>query len=202
MQEVSDRGRFMVKVCGITNFEDGELAVELGASMLGVVRTRSSPRYAGSELFSLLRPLGVPLVGVYTSMNEIPEVPEEDIVQLHFDHGRSEIESVKRRGKTVISVITYRSVPDFIERYENLRAAGADLIMLERKEGIVALGKPLLHLSMMYDFGISGKISHDEIEFIREIKPKFIDLSSSLEEYPGKKDRMKMERFFRLLGGN
>lgn len=201
MREISGAGKFMVKVCGITNFEDGQLAVSLGASMLGVVRTEKSERYAPEDLFHELRPLGVPLVGVYTSMDEIPESPLEDMVQLHFDHGRQEIMEIKKKGKGVLSVIQYRGIPDFIERYEKLREAGADLIMLERKEGIVSLGRPLLHLSMMYDFGISGKISSEEIDFIREVKPKFIDLSSSLEKYPGKKDRVRMERFFRSLRG-
>ncbi|MBD3225242.1 MAG: N-(5'-phosphoribosyl)anthranilate isomerase, partial [Caldithrix sp.] len=46
----------------------------------------------------------------------------------------------------------------------------------------------------------AGGISQDNIdEIIQTIRPAAIDLSSSLESRPGKKDHTKVEDFFRRL---
>ncbi len=196
MKDRLNSGRFMVKICGITNFEDGKLAYNLGADMLGVVRSKESPRFAENTVIEELKTLGVPVVGVYTDLSQVPDNPEEDFVQLHFNHTDQEIDNVKLRGVGTISVIQFETFTKFLEKYESYKLAGTNLIMLESKEGIMKLKNSLLHLSMMYDFGISGGISYKDIPEILTIKPKFIDLSSSLEKSPGKKDPEKMKKFF------
>lgn len=189
-------GRFMIKVCGITNLQDGKLAVDCGSDMIGVVRARESPRFAPRAVIREVKDLGVPVVGVYTRFSDIPEDPDEDMVQLHFNHTAGQIESLKERGVGTVSVIQFRSMPDFIGRYEEYREAGTSLIMLESKTGIMKQRDSLLHMSMMYDFGISGKITAGDLPEICRIKPKFIDLNSSLEQSPGRKDPVRMREFF------
>ena len=47
---------------------------------------------------------------------------------------------------------------------------------------------------------LAGGISSDNIEFIyRDINPEAVDLSSSLEITPGKKDKKKMKKFFNTV---
>ena len=41
--------RMMVKTCGLTSVQDAELALQAGASMLGVIFVPSSPRAASVE---------------------------------------------------------------------------------------------------------------------------------------------------------
>ncbi len=189
-------GRFMIKVCGITNLQDAKLAVDCGSDMIGVVRAGESPRFAPRSLLRDLKNLGVPVVGVYTRFSDIPEDPDEDLVQLHFDHTAGQIEDLKERGVGTISVIQFRSTTDFIGKYGEYREAGTNLVMLESKIGIMKQRDSLLHMSMMYDFGISGKITAGDLPDICRIKPKFIDLSSSLEQSPGRKDPARMREFF------
>ena len=189
-------GRFMIKVCGITNLQDAKLAVDCGSDMIGVVRAGESPRFAPRSLLRDLKNLGVPVVGVYTRFSDIPEDPDEDLVQLHFEHTTGQIEDLKERGVGTISVIQFRSTTDFIGKYGEYREAGTNLVMLESKIGIMKQRDSLLHMSMMYDFGISGKITAGDLPDICRIKPKFIDLSSSLEQSPGRKDPARMREFF------
>jgi len=43
-------------------------------------------------------------------------------------------------------------------------------------------------------------VSTENLEFIfKKIKPAGIDISSSLESEPGKKDKQKMEEFFNIV---
>ena len=196
MAMIPRSGRFMIKVCGITNMQDGKLAVDCGTDIIGVVRAGESPRFAPRSVLKDLKNLGVPVVGVYTRFSDIPEDPDEDMVQLHFDHTARQIGALKERGVGTISVIQFRSMPDFIGRYEEYREAGTSLVMLESKAGIMKQKDSLLHMSMMYDFGISGKITSGDLPEICRIRPKFIDLSSSLELSPGRKDPVRMKEFF------
>jgi phosphoribosylanthranilate isomerase len=47
---------------------------------------------------------------------------------------------------------------------------------------------------------LAGGVSTENLEFIfNEIKPTGIDISSSLESEPGKKDKQKMEEFFKKV---
>ena len=47
---------------------------------------------------------------------------------------------------------------------------------------------------------LAGGISSDNIEFIyKDINPEAVDLSSSLEITPGKKDKKKMKKFFNTV---
>ncbi|MCA1755421.1 MAG: bifunctional indole-3-glycerol phosphate synthase/phosphoribosylanthranilate isomerase [Spirochaeta sp.] len=81
--------RPLVKICGITQAKDAELAVELGADVLGFVFA-DSPRRATSELLHKLA--GTDVLKVAVVVNELsPEVQELlkagllDAVQLHGD---------------------------------------------------------------------------------------------------------------------
>ncbi|MGQ9643456.1 MAG: phosphoribosylanthranilate isomerase, partial [Ignavibacterium sp.] len=47
---------------------------------------------------------------------------------------------------------------------------------------------------------LAGGINSDNIDLIfRQIKPQAIDVSSSLEQYPGKKDKQKVIQFFNKI---
>ena len=49
---------------------------------------------------------------------------------------------------------------------------------------------------------LSGGISISNIKrIIDEVNPYAVDLSSSVEEYPGKKSELKLKQFFNILKG-
>src|ERR1700734_2841532 len=94
-----------VKICGITNLPDAELAVELGAWALGMVFYEGSPRQcsivAAQEIAARLR-RRVELCGVFVNapLEQIVRDSEQlglSMVQLHGDEGPSFCAEVARR---------------------------------------------------------------------------------------------------------
>src|SRR4030095_4370610 len=94
-----------VKICGITNLDDGRAAIDAGAHMLGVNFYRPSPRYitpdAARELINHLRGYDNPVefIGVFVnetieSVIDIASVTGIDAVQLHGDESPSFCEEI------------------------------------------------------------------------------------------------------------
>ncbi|MCL4328714.1 MAG: phosphoribosylanthranilate isomerase [Candidatus Thermoplasmatota archaeon] len=194
--------RPIVKVCGLTNIEDARLASDLSADLLGVVLDPEVARHGDEDLVGRMRSLGKDVVGVYTSMDSVRSSElKEDIVQLHFAHGKQEIEEVRfSLGKKVISVIQVHEISKAFAEAIEAHDAGADFILLEKKDGIAEILPRIEILLRGYDVGVSGKIDADSLDVLVPLKPSFIDLSSSLESAPGKKDPAKMREFFLKLG--
>lgn len=195
-----------VKVCGITNIEDAWLCVENGADALGFVFYEQSKRYISPEIakkiISELPPF-IFSVGVFVNenhdkINSIAKGLKLNAVQLHGD------ESVK-----VISQINCQVIKAF-----RIHAAFKWEIINEYKCNILldtfskneygGLGKKfnwkLIPNELKSRIILSGGIDADSLPVIvNEIKPAAIDLSSSIENYLGKKDEKKVRAFFKIL---
>src|SRR3954468_23238153 len=62
-----------VKICGITNVEDGQAAAEAGADALGFIFYQASPRYVSLEKAAAIikeLPAEIVKVGVYVDADE------------------------------------------------------------------------------------------------------------------------------------
>ena len=195
-----------VKVCGITNIEDAWLCVENGADALGFVFYEQSKRFISPEIakkiISELPPF-IFSVGIFVNenhdkINAIAKGLKLNTVQLHGD------ESVK-----VISQINYQVIKAF-----RIHAAFNWEIINEYKCNILldafskneygGLGKKfnweLIPNELKSRIILSGGIDAQSLPvIINEIKPAAIDLSSSIENYPGKKDEKKVRAFFKIL---
>ena len=106
-----DENTARVKICGITNLADAELATELGAWALGMIFYEDSPRRcsrAEAQLIAATMRRRVELCGVFVNapLEQIVADSEElalSIVQLHGDEGPSFCAEVARRtGARVI----------------------------------------------------------------------------------------------------
>lgn len=81
----------ILKICGITNSQDANVAVECGASALGFNFYRRSPRYIAPErVAEIATPVHVLRVGVFVneSRERVESIAREaalDIAQLHGD---------------------------------------------------------------------------------------------------------------------
>src|SRR4051812_41386739 len=79
----------MVKICGITNREDAEAAIEAGAAALGFNFYRKSPRYiAPTAAHAIAHGLNILKVGVFANEPDaasIARMAGMDVVQLHGD---------------------------------------------------------------------------------------------------------------------
>jgi phosphoribosylanthranilate isomerase len=103
-----------VKICGITQLEDAELAVELGAWAVGMVFYEPSPRRCSVEeaqrIAAALR-RRVELCGVFVNapLEQVERTSEElglTMVQLHGDEGPAFcLEAGRRTGAKVIKAV-------------------------------------------------------------------------------------------------
>ena len=190
-------GRPFVKICGITNLRDAQTAADSGAAILGVVLSRLSPRSGTPSLVRQMSSMGIPVATVHTDMQSaLSSDAGEDYVQLHFLHAAREIASIKESGgKKVISVVRGNDLGIAIDEARNMLDRGADLSLVDTVSPAASLVNGNGVTISDRRIGIAGKIRIEDLGVIRKLNPGFIDVSSSLEVFPGKKDRTKVIRF-------
>jgi phosphoribosylanthranilate isomerase len=199
-----------VKICGITNLEDATAAIDLGADALGFNFYKRSPRYVeptnAKPIVEALPPL-VSLVGIF-----VDEFSPERIlsiihaigigsVQLHGsespDYARkiSELRLIKAfrvdEKFAVGQLASYRVGAYLLDAYDPKQVGGTgqtfnwDIAVAAKKHGRVILAG-----------GLSPENVYDAILHVR---PYAVDICSSIESEPGKKDLAKMATLFREI---
>ena len=195
-------GRPLVKVCGITNRADAELAVELGADLLGFILA-PAPRRARPEAIRALADLPVLKVGVV--VNDVTEALPLlrdgclDALQLHGDEAPGECYEIAFPYYKALRVgapadldaeRAYRCPRVLLDAYSPAARGGtgqrvADDLLTRRGEGV----RPLW---------LAGGMGPDNVAaVIRTHAPELVDVSSRLEAEPGRKDHAKLRAFFR-----
>lgn len=202
-----------VKICGITNRNDGRAAAGAGADAIGVIFA-DSPRKVtmmrAREIADFLIPDDIKLVGVF--VNESPDrvvnIAREvglDIVQLHGDESPEEVRDLRRRGFRVMKAFRVKDA-DSIARMDEYEA---DFFLLDAfSEGARGgtgetfdwgLAKTL---SGRANIVVSGGLDPDNVaEAIESFEPCGVDASSSLEDAPGEKNTEMVRRFVRAAKG-
>lgn len=198
-----------VKICGITNLEDALLTEKLGADMLGFVFYPKSPRFVSPanvvRIVAGLSPFSKK-VGVFANepAEKVLGVAKRlklDFVQLAGDENDGYVKKIQRQ----ISVIrAFRVGEDF---HPSLLEKSPALLMLAdtKVDGFYGgSGKSfdwrkLSSLRGDARLVLAGGISaHNLREAYEVLQPAAVDLTSSIESRPGKKDAAKMERFFEV----
>jgi phosphoribosylanthranilate isomerase len=191
----------LVKICGITNVEDALYSVDQGADIVGVVLSEKSPRRGTPDLINRLISLGIHTAGIYTDMESVRNIASlEEYVQLHFPHGKEEISFVKEKlGRRVISVVFAYEEKSPLSAAHNKLMEGSDLVLLEYgKEGWASIHDSGMEIGKEH-IGIAGKVSVENLKSLISYSPYFIDVSSSLEMYAGKKDHSKIRKFMEVF---
>jgi phosphoribosylanthranilate isomerase len=201
-----------VKICGITNIEDAQAAIDAGADMLGVNFYRPSPRYittdTARELVNHLKSQGSPVqvVGVFVdelidSVVDIAMLTGIDAVQLHGDESPEFCEDLNTRdGLRVVKAlrVSEEFEPHHAQQYP------VDAIMLDAFHKTLRGGT-----GERVDFNLarqtcklvprlflSGGLSPENVAAaIHEVGPYAVDACSLLESSPGKKDAARMRAF-------
>lgn len=190
-----------VKICGIARLEDASYAMDLGYDIIGVILDGKVPRHGTPRLLEEIKDLGATTAAVYTSMESIGhELSFADYIQIHFNHSPEQIRNLKSKtGKKIISVVQYGggavAKSGIMEKIDS----GADLVLVENREGIVNYLHELRPLSVNPKIGVAGKIGPSNVNSVRESGFRFIDASSSLEISPGKKDHGRMKEFIETV---
>ena len=193
-----------VKICGITNIDDALFCSSQGANALGFIFYNKSKRYIPSnsagEIIKEL-PAFVFKVGVF--VNETPETVNKiaseiglNAVQLHGDESPEYISGIKY---PVIK--SFRVGDNFnwlqLSDYENCNILLDTFSITEMGGTGKSFDWKSIPENIKTKIILSGGINTGKLEYIlKEIKPAAVDLSSSLESSPGKKDKTKVVEFF------
>jgi len=198
-----------IKICGITNLEDALLCQRLGADALGFIFYKKSKRYIKpdsakeiiKQLFVFTLKVGVFVNETSEKINEISKISGINLVQLHGDEKPEQIEEID------LPVIkSFRVNDDFnfnsINEYKNC----GYLLDAYSSNSFGGTGKTfdwtIIPNELKSKIILSGGISCSNIQRVdKEVNPYAVDVSSSLEEYPGKKSEIKLKEFFNNLKG-
>ena len=193
-----------IKICGITQIEDALICEKEGANALGFIFYAGSKRYIAptqvKEIISKLGPF-IDKVGVFVneSVENINQIIDEcglTMVQLHGEEAHDQIKNIDVpviKGFRVDNNFNYNQLHEYRECFFLLDAYS--------KAEYGGSGKSFnwqdIPVSMRSKIILAGGISVDNLEQIfTEIKPAAIDLSSSIEISPGKKDHGKVKELF------
>jgi phosphoribosylanthranilate isomerase len=203
-----------LKICGLTNLADAELAASLGAWALGMIFYDGSPRRCSREdaieIAAALR-RRVELCGVFVNepLDDIVTVVQElelDLVQLHGDEGPAFCAEVARRtGAKIIRAVQVAGPGDVrdVERYHvdyHLLDARARAKARRRLRGgtgdtfdwtLVSSRRSKVPLIL------SGGIdAGNAAEAVAAVRPFALDSASGTERAPGHKDPDKLRALF------
>lgn len=189
-----------IKICGITNLEDALVCQKYGADAIGYIFYPESKRFLepqkAAEISRQLSPF-ITKVGVFVNesaqqVNEIAALAGLNAVQLH---GEEEPEIIRQINYPVIKSFRVKSGFNFkiVNAYTNCSFLLDTFSDKEYGGTGHSFNWKLIPEALRNKVILAGGISLDNIEFIwNEIKPAAVDLSSSLELAPGKKDHKKI----------
>jgi phosphoribosylanthranilate isomerase len=190
---------FIVKVCGITNEEDAQVALEAGANALGFNFYHKSPRYVAPERARKIvesLPGDFLRVAVFANpsageMARIAALLACDVIQLHGDACPSEAPEPYRLWRC----LTAFSIPP-------ARELAIDAYLLDSPAtGFGGSGKTIdwkLAASFPYRKIIAGGLDGANVAAaIATTAPDGVDACSRLEAKPGKKDAQRVRDFVR-----
>jgi phosphoribosylanthranilate isomerase len=198
-----------VKICGITNLADAQMAVAAGADVLGFNFYEKSPRHVSlTTAAAILKqlPQFILRAGVFVD-------PEEELVMraigecglglLQF-HGDEPPEFCVQFGLMSVKAFRIRSADSLKElpRYRT-EAYLLDAFLPEAVGGTgkkfnwdlaieaQRFGKPI--------FLAGGLTPENVADAVRKVKPFGVDVASGVESAPGKKDKAKVNAFIEAV---
>jgi phosphoribosylanthranilate isomerase len=196
-----------VKICGITRWEDAQLAVELGAAALGFNFYPPSPRYldpAAARAIILKLPPLITAVGIFANESDdehVGQVARESRVRTVQLHGPQfpPLDGALADFTRIRAVAVREGFQP-----ETLRDLGGDAFLLDAfdAELLGGTGKPFNWASAREAnrFGtiiLAGGLTPENVgQAIREVRPFAVDVASGVEASPGVKDEEKLRRFF------
>ena len=198
----------LVKICGLTSEEQALQVAKLGANAIGIISVEESPRYISAErkkeIFKTLES-HYPKIERVTVVQNCPidliiknflGNPSETIIQLHGDEDIDYCKEIRKKIPNIglwkaFRIKTEKDI-DKIKPFEDF----VDAILLDswNKDTYGGSGKKiesinLKNLQFTKPWWLAGGISIEWIdEILSDIRPDGLDISSSIESYPGIKN--------------
>ena len=197
-----------VKICGITSFKDAKIAVNYGASAIGLIFFQGSPRYVDPgkvKNWILDIPKNVKKVGVFVNekienIHSIVRGLNLDFIQLH---GHESPDYCDQMIKPVIKV--FRVGDDFDSNVLKDYQVAAFLFDTYQKGRPGGTGENfnwdlIANLKTNAPIILSGGLNAGNIlDGIKAVNPSAVDINSGVEFTPGIKDEVKVENIFTKL---
>lgn len=197
-----------VKICGITNLEDAEAAVEHGAWAIGLIHYEPSPRFcppAEAIAISSAFRRRCNIVGVFVNptLDEVARAVEDaslGMVQLSGEEGPAFcLEVARKTGAKVIKTIHVASAAEV----HGAEAFRTDFHLFDRRSGELrgGTGKSFdwqLIADRRSDIPaiLAGGLTPDNVgEAVRIARPYAVDVASGVEKSPGRKDHSRIRSF-------
>ncbi|MGD9647476.1 MAG: phosphoribosylanthranilate isomerase [Pirellulales bacterium] len=207
---------FRIKICGITNLDDAQAAVDAGADAVGFNFCTRSPRFieplAARDIAARL-PAGIAKVGVFVNgtTGAIVAAAEQvglDIIQLHGDEPPEDVLALAPRSVMRAIRATTKSLAEVSRYLERCRKAGVELLAVMADAAVPGqyggtgeradwdawsryASKPRVPPLVL----AGGLTPENVAEAIAQVRPAAVDVASGVESEPGLKDAERVRAF-------
>ena len=204
-----------VKICGITQPIQGKTIASLGATALGFICVKASPRYVTPEQIKAVidqLPQQIDKIGVFanSSQEEIAQtVAESGLtgVQLHGDEPIEFCQQLREilPKVEIIKALRIKNADDFDKAKTYTTYVDTLLLDAYHPQQLGGTGKTL-NWDTLQQFNpncpwfLAGGLTPQNVsQALAKVKPNGIDLSSGVEIAPGDKDLDKVRELFEKL---
>ena len=209
-----------IKICGTTNLEDAQLAVDAGADAVGFVFCEKSPRNVSVETARAIvdkLPAKIDKVGVFVNeecerVSTLADHIGLTAVQLHGDEYKSP-QQYLMRGKTFFCLPAIEILQDLkgghVFKFPFLPTSAGVLLDSGSKDRRGGTGKTfawgeahhlVLGLKKKFQVVIAGGLSPQNVAWAAEyLEPWGVDVVSGVEARPGEKDPEKVRAFVKAV---
>jgi phosphoribosylanthranilate isomerase len=200
-----------IKICGITNLKDAICAVESGADAIGFIFYRQSPRHIepqiAREIIKKL-PRHIARVGVFVNHDphEIKDIFSRcglTMIQLHGD------ESPEYCFQFPLTTLIKAASPTSEDDLDILKRYSVKAVLMDTRDDgqFGGTGKKCdwslaVRVKSQHPLILAGGLTETNIrEAIKLVSPHAVDLNSGVEQFPGKKDPMKIKNVIKIIHG-
>lgn len=199
-----------VKICGITNLEDALAAFFSGADAIGFVFYKASPRYIDPKKagkISRILPKKILKVGVFVDEREdkirkIAKLCALDMLQFHGSEspefcskfkGYKIIKAFRVGKKLELGQLgEYKTFAWLFDTFSRYKAGGTG----KKFDWNLLRGRSKIKRPVFLSGGLNIR---DIKSALKQVNPDWVDVSSSVEYKPGKKDHKKIRSFIRII---
>lgn len=204
-----------IKICGITQPEQGHAIATLGATALGFICIRNSPRYVSSKQISAVVeqiPENVDRIGVFVNaiLGEICQMVATcglTGVQLHGDESPEFCHQLRSflPNTEIIKALRVRNSQALVQANAYTSCVDTLLVDAYHPQQLGGTGKTLNWASLQQfqpscPWLLAGGLTPNNVlNALNQLQPNGIDLSSGVEHAPGNKDLTKVAQLFEQL---
>lgn len=198
--------RTRVKICGITNVKDALLAVQYGADAIGLNFYSKSVRHISilkaQEIVFVLPPF-VTVAALFVNPNhdEVNSILSEVNISVLQFHGNESPEFCHSFRKPYIKALSIKPDMDLKACAEQYTDAQAILLDTTHAGKFGGTGKifnwKLVPENFYKPIILAGGLNSDNVgDAILQVNPYAVDVTTGVESEAGKKDPLKLSRFF------